>query len=70
MSEAKHEYVELQLTAEDGRIVACEFFGEGRQVEPLTEPVVYIPATDAPREMRGFENLRRRVVRALSKVKD
>jgi hypothetical protein len=34
-----HEYVEYLLEFKGGQIVSCEYFGEGRQVEPLTEPV-------------------------------
>jgi hypothetical protein len=33
------EYVEYLLDVKDGQIVSCEYYGEGRQVEPLTGPV-------------------------------
>jgi hypothetical protein len=48
--EDDHEYVEFLLEIRDGQIVSCEYFGSGRQVEPLTGPVwlrPYVPP--APR---------------------
>ena len=41
---AEHEYVEYQLQVKNGRIVSCEFFGEGKQVDPMTGVKVYKPA--------------------------
>lgn len=37
------DYVEYVLDVKDGKIVGCEFAGEGQQVEPLTEPKVFLP---------------------------
>jgi hypothetical protein len=42
-AEDNHEYVEFLLDVKDGKIVSCEYFGEGRQVEPLTGPLLLRP---------------------------
>ena len=36
-----HEYVEYQLDVENGQIVGCRFFGEGKQTDPLPDLKVY-----------------------------
>lgn len=64
--EAEHEYVELMLDVKDGEIVGCEFFGEGRQVAPITEPVLLRPL-QGDAFPRGWERIGRRVKRALAR---
>jgi hypothetical protein len=44
----EHEYVEFLLDVKDGQIVSCEYFGEGRQVEPLTAPLLLRPYPAKP----------------------
>lgn len=56
--EAEHEYIELMLDVKNGEIVSCEFFGEGRQVEPLTEPVILKPLDC---DGRGWKRIERRI---------
>lgn len=63
----EHEYVEYQFDIENGEVVACKFFGEGRQVEPLTEPIASIPVAGMPWPP-GLERIARRVTRALGKL--
>lgn len=70
MSEAEHEYVDLMLDIKDGKVVSCEFYGEGRQVEPLTEPMLFKPlgGESWPRHLelvgrRLIQNLKRRLSR-------
>jgi hypothetical protein len=63
----EHEYVEYQIDIEAGEVVGCRLFGEGRQSEPLTKPVVYMPITGVPWPP-GLERIARRVERAFSKL--
>lgn len=63
----EHEYVEYQIDVENGQIVACTLFGEGRQVEPLTKPVAYMPVAGAPWPP-GLERVARQLTLALTKL--
>jgi hypothetical protein len=67
LAEDDCEYVEYQFDVENGQIGACRFFGEGRQVEPLTEPVAYLPVAGMAWPP-GLERIARRVTMALSKL--
>lgn len=58
-----HEYVDLMLEIKDGQVVGCEYYGEGRQAEPLTEPIFFTPGTDT--WTRGLERVARRIKLAL-----
>lgn len=62
--EPEHEYVDLMLDIKDGQIVGCEFHGEGRQAEPLTEPTLFRPL-GADIFPRGLGRIERRIKRAL-----
>ena len=64
---AEHEYVEYQLRVENGRIVGCEFFGEGKQVEPLAGVKVYKPAGENAPDW-FLKRVERRLIRAFSKL--
>lgn len=64
MSEPEHEYVDLMLDVKGGQIVSCEFFGEGRQVDPLTEPILFKPLEDG-QFPRGWRRIERAIKRAL-----
>lgn len=66
---AEFEYIELILEAKDGKIVSCEFYGEGRQVEPLTEPVLF-KRLDGETRPRHFAAVERRVKRAFRRLAD
>jgi hypothetical protein len=67
MGDSEHEYVEYQIDVENGEVVACRFFGEGRQVDPLTEPVAYMPVAGALRPP-GIERIARRITLALGRL--
>ena len=54
------DYVEYLLDVKDGQIVGCEFSGEGRQVEPLTEPKLFVPVGSVV-YLRWLERIERRV---------
>jgi hypothetical protein len=62
-----HEYVDLMLDVKDGQIVSCEFYGEGRQVEPLTGPVLFKPlgGDEFP---RGWKRIEHQIKRALRRL--
>jgi len=62
-----NEYVEYTLTLQDGVVVACEYAGEGRQAEPLTQPVVLLHTSDVPWP-RGFQQLEKRIQRSLERL--
>lgn len=62
--ETEHEYVEYMLDVKDGQIVGCKFFGEGRQVEPLTEPVLFKPLDGNPLP-REWQRIERRIKLAI-----
>jgi hypothetical protein len=59
------DYVELLLDVQKGEVVSCEFFGEGRQAVPLTEPVIMKLVDDViwPRGLARLERLIRRALR-------
>lgn len=61
------DYVEYMLDIKDGQVVGCEFHGEGRQVEPLTEPVVFVPAGEISYP-HWFARVQRRIKLALSRL--
>ena len=61
----EHEYVEYVLELKDGQVVSAEFAGEGRQVEPLTKPILLMPVGNLPWP-RWLESLERRIQRKLS----
>jgi hypothetical protein len=65
--ELEYEYVEYQIDVENGQVVACKLFGEGRQAEPLTKPVAYMPVAGMPWP-RGLEHIARRVTLAFAKL--
>jgi hypothetical protein len=62
-----HEYVELMLDIEDGQVIGCEFYGEGRQAEPLTEPAFFMPVAGVVWP-RGMARIARRVKLALGRL--
>ena len=64
---AEHEYVDLMLDVKDGQIVSCEFYGEGRQVKPLTEPVLF-RLLDGEQFPRGWKRLERRIKNAFRRL--
>ena len=67
MQKPEHEFVELLLTVENGEVVACEHFSEGKQVEPLTEPMIMkVMGGSADPSVFGVVELKIR--RALRKV--
>jgi hypothetical protein len=69
--EPEHDYVEYLLDVKDGQVVACEFFGEGRQVEPLTGVVVLMPINSNPANadwLHGFKVVARRIETAFRKL--
>lgn len=61
------EYVDLMLDIKDGQVVGCEFYGEGRQAEPLTEPQLFMPVASVAWP-RGMERIARRVKLALGRL--
>lgn len=61
------DYVEYMLDVKDGQVIGCEYHGEGQQVEPLTESVVYVPVPDITYP-RGFRLVERRIKSALRKL--
>lgn len=67
LAEDDCEYVEYQFDVENGQVVACRLFGEGRQAEPLTGPVAYLPVAGMPWP-RGIERIARRLTLAFSKM--
>lgn len=67
MTEATHEYVDLMLDVKDGRVVSSEFFGEGKQVEPLTEPLLLKPL-DSTHWPRGWRRIERQIKSALRRL--
>lgn len=66
---AEHEYVEYQLQVKNGRIVSCEFFGEGKQVDPMTGVKVYKPAGENIPDW-FLKRVERRLMRAISKLEE
>ena len=65
--ETEHEYVEYMLDVKDGQVVGCEFFGEGRQVEPLTEPML-LKLLEGDSFPRGWRRIERRIKLAFGKL--
>ena len=65
----EHEYVEYVLDVEDGKIVCCEYAGEGRQATPLTEQVtiLFYPPPNEPFP-RGWKRLERRIKRTFDRL--
>jgi hypothetical protein len=64
MQKPEHEYVDMLLTIEGGKVVSAEYFGEGVQVEPITDPMllkVIEGEIDAPLPKR----LERQILRKL-----
>ena len=60
-----HEYVDLMIEVKNGQVVGCEFYGEGRAAEPVTEPLFFRPgASDV--WTRGLEHVARRMKLALA----
>lgn len=41
---AEYDFVEYELDVENGAIVGCRVFGEGKQAEPLDGVKVYKPS--------------------------
>lgn len=70
MQGAENDFVEYQLDIEGGEIVACRYFGEGKQAEPLDGLKVYVP-TGQPIDHRSFrwiERLERRLKLSFSRL--
>jgi hypothetical protein len=59
----EYEYVDLMLDVKDGQIVGCELYGEGRQVEPLVEPILFKPL-EGDAFPRGWKRIERAIKRA------
>lgn len=62
-----HDYVEYMLDVKDGQIIGCEVHGEGRQIEPLTEPVLFVPVGEIMYP-RWFKRIQHRVKMALGRL--
>lgn len=65
-----HEYVDLMLEFKDGKIVGCEFYGEGRQAEPITglqffKPIGSVETAEWPRHI---ERIARRLKLAFGRL--
>lgn len=71
MAEAEHDYVEYQLDVENGVIVGCSFFGEGKQIEPLDGLKVYVPAGQdfSLHFDRWLERIERRLKRSIAETR-
>jgi len=61
------EYVDLMIEFKDGKVVGCEFYGEGRQAEPLTEPQFFMPIAGVVWP-RGLDRIARRIKLALGRL--
>lgn len=53
VEDSEHDFIEYELDFKDGEIVACRYFGEGKQADPLDGLKVYVP-TGQPMDHRLF----------------
>lgn len=67
MDTPEHDYIEYQLTVENGEIVSCRPFSEGKQIDPLPGVKVYKPAGEKVPDWY-VKRVERRLTRAISSL--
>lgn len=63
-----HEYVDLELTVENGVVTDCRYFGEGRQVDFIAKPYLLEVVGSTGNETSWQRRFEKRLQRAFRKL--